>query len=250
MHEVHPPYLQLKEDIVTAIHDGEYKTGDLLPSQRALSEKYGMSHMTVRRAINELISEGIIYSIQGKGIYVAQQKLAYDYGSLQGLDIQLERFGMKPSTKVLDAKVMMASTMIARTLQIEVAMPVVYLQRLRFADGKPISLHSVFLPSHLVPGILEKENLKISLFKTLREDYGLTLAGSTNNVSAEIASEEVTKMLEGTHPTAVIVKEQITYLDTGEIIEYSLNYARGDIYSVCYEEGVVPRKREGELPIS
>jgi GntR family transcriptional regulator len=140
--------------------------------------------------------------------------------------------------------------MIARTLQIEVAMPVVYLQRLRFADGKPISLHSVFLPSHLVPGILEKENLKISLFKTLREDYGLTLAGSTNNVSAEIASEEVTKMLEGTHPTAVIVKEQITYLDTGEIIEYSLNYARGDIYSVCYEEGVVPRKREGELPIS
>ena len=241
MNENLPLYIKLKEAIVLDIQNGEHKPGDLLPSQRTLAEKYDMSHMTVRRAINELISEGVIYALQGKGIYVAHQKIAYDYGSLQGLDNQLARLGMKPDTKVLEAKVMKASTMIAQTLQIEPSMPVIFLRRLRYADGNPFSLNAVFLPAYQVPGILEKESLQHSLYQILREEYGLTLAGSTNNVSAEIADEEVMQLLEIEYPTAVIVREQITYLETGEIIEYSRSHTRGDIYSVRYEEGKVPK---------
>jgi GntR family transcriptional regulator len=236
-----PLYVQLKEEIISAIQDGKYKPGDLLPSQRSIADSHDMSHMTVRRAINELINEGVIYSIQGKGIYVAQQKVASEYGSLQGLDQQLDRLGMKPSTRILEAKTIAASTMLAQTLEIEPSMPVIYLHRLRYADEKPISLHTVFLPAQLVPNILEKETLQHSLFQTLREEYGLTLAGSSNSVSAEIANQEVSELLGLEYPTAIIVREQITYLDTGQVIEYSRTWTRGDIYHVRYEEGIVPK---------
>ena len=69
-----PLYAQLKETLIAAIRGGDLARGDKLPSQRELCERYRMSHMTVRRAISELLNEGVIYAIHGKGLYVAERK--------------------------------------------------------------------------------------------------------------------------------------------------------------------------------
>lgn len=231
---------QLKTRLITAIDNGAYQPGEQLPSQRDLCQKYNMSHMTVRRAINELVQEGIIYAIPGKGIYVSAKSKTVEYDSLQGLEQQLARFGMKPSTKILEAKLTSPSTVMAQTLKIPATAPIVYLRRLRLADGKPHALTISHLPHLLCPGLLEQTQLTHSLFATLRDVYGLKLAGSVNVVSSILADEETAVLLELNRPAPLLVREQITYLDTGQPIEFSRALTHGETNHLQFKEGSVP----------
>jgi GntR family transcriptional regulator len=235
-----PLHVQLKEAIIKAIEQGDYTADEQLPSQRELCELYTMSHMTVRRAINELVNEGVIYSIPGKGLFVAKPAQTVDFSTLHGLQEQIATFGMIASTRVLDAKLIHASTVMAQTLRVVVGTPLVYLHRLRLADNNPLALTTAYLPHHLCPDLLEKPGATESLLHTLRTAYSLQLAGSRSTISAELADPSTAALLELEIPSAVLIREQITYLDTGEPIEFSRTLSRGDIYHVQYEEGHVP----------
>ncbi|NDJ79072.1 MAG: GntR family transcriptional regulator, partial [Chloroflexi bacterium] len=183
MDDSQPLHAQLKEALTNAIMRGEYKPGDKLPSQRHLCEQYGMSHMTVRRAINELVNDGVIYSIPGKGLFVK----TVEYATLYGLHEHISRLGMTASTHVLDAKLIHASTIMAEMLHVPVGTTLVYLHRLRYADGDPLAITTAYLPHHLCPDLLEKPGATESLLHTLRTEYGLHLAGSRTTISAELA---------------------------------------------------------------
>lgn len=234
-----PYYSQIIGSLVQSIERGDYKPGQQLPTQRELCAQYHTSLMTMRKALDELLRSGVIRSIPGKGIYVNAGKKESEYGSLEGFESQLARLGMVPLTKTLEAKLISAPTVIARTLQIEPRSKVVYLRRLRYADAKPFSLYQVYVPHYLCPGILEHGLADKPLFDTLRLEYGLRLVGSRNTVSAILPDEEAIRLLELDEPVALLLREQVTFLDSGEIIEYSVNQTRGDIYCVRYDEGQI-----------
>jgi GntR family transcriptional regulator len=223
-------YLQVKEDIIANILNGNYKPYDRLPSQRALAEEYGLSHMTIRRAINELKREGFIHAQQGRGLFVAEPKQEAELGPLLGFTEDMALRGMKASSQVLEAKIVNASTILAHTLKVVVGTPLVHLKRLRLADNEPMAIQSTYLPHALCPGLL-KHNLETrSLFSVLRDDYALHLADSENAVSAELASAEEAELLKLIPPAALLVTEQITYIDGGQPIEYVRSQYRGDRY--------------------
>lgn len=234
-----PVYSQIMNSIIQSIESGEYQPGDQLPSQRDLCEQYHTSLMTMRRVLDELHRVGIIRTIPGKGIYVNQKALPSDYGSLQGFDVQMARLGMKPCTKTLEAKIITANTYLGQMLRIQPGSQVVYIHRLRYADGNPISLYKVYVPHSLVPGILEKGVAEKSLFSVLRDIYKLNLVGSHNTATAVLPDGDACRLLELHESVALLLREQITFLDTGDIIEYSRNYSRGDMYCVQYDEGKV-----------
>lgn len=234
-----PFYTQIKISITQAIERGLYKPGDQLPSQRELCEQYHTSLMTVRRVLTDLQSVGIIRTIPGKGIYVNERARPSDYGSLQGFEVQMARLGMKPFTKTIEARIITSTAYLGQILRIQPGSQVVYIYRLRYADDTPISIYKVYVPHALCPGILDKGIAERSLFTVLREDYGLKLVGSRNTATAVLPDEESRRLLELDKPVALIQREQITFLDTGEIIEYSRNYSRGDRYCVQYDEGQV-----------
>src|SRR5688500_2382702 len=96
-----PLYAQLKESIIAAIARGALAPGDQSPSQRCLGERYGMSHMTVRRAISELMNEGVISTSPGKGLYVTERKQPAESGPLTGFSEEMARRGMRASSKLL-----------------------------------------------------------------------------------------------------------------------------------------------------
>jgi GntR family transcriptional regulator len=235
-----PLYAQLKEAIIDAIAHGELAPGDQLPSHRQLCKQYDMSHMTVRRAISELTIEGVVQSIPGKGLYVAQKTQPADTEPLLGHEQQMARLGLAPSTKMLEAKIVNASTVLAQSLQVAAGAPLVYLYRLRLADNKPMSLTSVYLPHALCPNLLEHDLENDSLFTTLRNVYGLTLASSTSTVSAVLADNAQAKLLDMSLPAALLFKEQFTYLDTGQVIEISRTFIRGDGFHIHIAEGNRP----------
>jgi GntR family transcriptional regulator len=234
-----PFYSQIKNAITQSIESGQYQPGDQLPSQRELCEQFHTSLMTMRRVLTDLQSIGIIRTIPGKGIYVNEKARPSDYGSLQGFEVQMARLGMKPCTKTLEARIITATAYLSQILHIQPGAQVVYIYRLRYADDKPISIYKVYVPHALCPGILEKGVAERSLFAVLREDYGLKLVGSRNTATAVLPDEEARQLLELDEPVALLQREQITFLDTGEIIEYSRNFSRGDRYCVQYDEGQI-----------
>ncbi len=231
-----PLYAQLKEAIISAIADGTYVPGDQLPSQREMCQQYNMSHMTVRRAIADLINEGVIYPIAGKGLYVAPQKQLAEMGSLVSHKEHMRRLGMVPATQLLNAEIVSASTLLAQMFGVALGAPLVYLRRLRMGDGKPISILASYLPHQLCEGILTHDLETNSLFETLRNDYNLRLAGSTSTIEAVLARAEQADLLELMMPAALLLKEQLTYLDNGQVIEFSRTFIVPG-YNVYVEEG-------------
>jgi GntR family transcriptional regulator len=225
-----PLYAQLKESLIAAIGRGDLTPGDQIPSQRVLCERYGMSHMTVRRAINELISEGVIYAIPGKGLYVTEHKQDAETGPLIGFSEDMARRGMVASSQVLAAELVGASTVLASALGVEVGTPLVYLRRLRLADGEPMAIQGSYLLHALCAGLLEHDLAKRSLFDLLRSDYRLNLAAGTTAVEAALADEEQAQLLTLPLPAPLLIVEQLTYLDSGQAIEFVRTAYRADRY--------------------
>jgi len=231
---------QLKEALIAMISNEALKPGDQLPTQKELGIQYEMSHMTVRRALDELIKEGVISSVQGKGLYVTSQTLATDIGYLVSFDEQILRLGMKPTKRVLCGEIIPASTVLAQMLKVDVGIPLVSLERLLLANETPVAIIIAYLPHHLCPGLLSHDLEKGSMFGILRQVYGLQLSGAVSIVQTVLANKKQANLLQIQRPTALLSREQQTYLSDGKIIEFSRSFMRGDNYHIRVQEGVIP----------
>jgi GntR family transcriptional regulator len=239
MDTILPLHAQLKEKIISSINEEVFKPGDRLPTQKELGSQYGMSHMTVRRALDELIREGIIRSVRGKGIFVSNPTLATDSGSLLGFDEQIYHLGMTPTKRVLCAEIVSASTVLAQMLKVDVGVPLASIERLLLANDVPVAIIVSYLPHHLCLGILSHDLEKGSLFATLRQVYGLQLSGAVSIIQTVLASQEQARLLQIKRPAALLTREQLTYLRDGTIIEFSRSFLRGDNYHIRVQEGII-----------
>ncbi len=135
-----PRYYQLKEILQERVRSGEWQPGNLIPSERELSETYGISRMTARQAITDLVNEGIFYREQGKGTFVTQRKITQQLMRLTGFTEDISARGQQPSTKVLSARMSPADEGTAEHLGIAPGTLLFCLQRLRLADGEPLAI--------------------------------------------------------------------------------------------------------------
>ena len=133
-----PRYYQLKEIMRERIRLGEWKPGDLIPSERELGETYGISRMTARQAITDLVNEGLFYREQGKGTFVSQHKITQQLIQLTGFTEDIRARGQRPGTKVLSAEMFPADEATAERLRISQGMLIFRLRRLRLADDEPL----------------------------------------------------------------------------------------------------------------
>ena len=97
-----PLYFQLKKLILSEIKEGNYRSGELIPTEKEISDAFQISRTTVRQAITELVQEGWLYRVKSKGTFVAQPKISQDYiRKIESFNNQIFRLGMTPSTEVL-----------------------------------------------------------------------------------------------------------------------------------------------------
>jgi GntR family transcriptional regulator len=123
-----------------------------------------------------------------------------------------------------------ASTSFANILKVAVGHPLVFIRRLRLADDQPMAIQSTFLPSAIVPGLLDIDLEDVSLYELLRTRYALKITDAQTSASADLASEEEAQLLQLSLPAALLVTEQITFLDDGRPIEFARSQYRGDRY--------------------
>lgn len=153
-------------DYLRSLVTHELAVGDAIPSERLLCERFGVSRMTVRQAVDALVIEGLLAREQGRGTFVAPTKLDLEV-RLVSFGEEMRRRGMAPSSEVLAAEQVAAAPDIADALDLLPGEQVFYLHRVRYADGEPMAIEQAWLPSGLAPGLFQ-DGVPESIYGELR----------------------------------------------------------------------------------
>jgi GntR family transcriptional regulator len=218
-----PLYRQLKDRLLRELEVGTRKAHSQLPSEREWVKKLGVSRITVRQALMELVQQGYLYTVPGKGFFVGERKDARELNAFLSFTAASEARGETPSSKVLEARLAPASGPIAHDLGIAPGAEVVHLERLRLTNGVPVMVQQSLLPHARCPGILGKDLAKLSLFATLQDAYHLTLVRAETTISARLADRAEKKALGLEDPGVVLVVDQLSYASDGLPVERTVS---------------------------
>ena len=229
-----PLYSQLKEILRSWITSGKFDSDGCFPSERELQERYGISRMTVRRTLSELVNEGFLIREQGRGSFVVKTRMQEQLRHLTSFTEDTEQRGLSSEAKVLDFQIIV-DTEVAEEMGISEDEELIRLQRIRMVEGEPLALQTSFIRHSLCPGLVEQGLLGGSLYKTLEAGYGLRLGRARQTFEAKPADEYEAELLEIDVGQPVLVLERLTYLHDGTPIEYVRSTYRGDRYRFTVE---------------
>lgn len=229
-HHPIPLYQQLQATLRAQIESGRFGTHERLPSERELSQQFGVSRMTVRQALDALSQQGLIYGKVGKGTFISEPKIDQQLVTLTGFSEEMQRRGQATSSRVVKLIELAATKDIANALQIETKTRVFNLVRVRLANGAPLALENGFLPAHLCPDLAAHDFSRESLYDVLRNQYGWHLVRAHQTVEARLANDEEIELLELKRPAPILAFERVTMVEQGFPIEYVRSAYRGDRY--------------------
>ncbi len=222
-----PAYYQLKSKIMEKINSGEYAENSLIPSEREMSDSLGISRMTVRQALTQLVQEGTLYRERGKGTFVAKTKIAQK--NIASFSQTVRSKGMQPSTKVLRFEKIVAPDNIVEVLELEANSMVYNVKRLRFANDIPVAIEENFIPEKYCPD-LDTQDLTKSLCTVLTEEYSFNIQYLENVIEAGKASVEDRELLKITSGTPVLKISSVVHTDSNLKLLYEDSKYRSDEY--------------------
>jgi GntR family transcriptional regulator len=168
-----PLYHQLETALKARLEAGEWLPGAQFPNEERLCEEYGVSRITVRQALRELVQRGLIVRRQGRGTFVADSTLTAGVRGLMSFTDEMQALGRKVSSRLLQVEIRPATDEAAVPLGLEAGEPIVRIQRLRLSDEHPVAIQVAHLPARLVPGIEDTDFATNSLYDVLENQYGL-----------------------------------------------------------------------------
>jgi len=222
-----PKYLRIKQKLSDMIKD--MPEGSRIPSERDLVNRFDGSRMTIRKSIDELVKERRLYRINGSGTFVAKDGHRKYLNNLVGFSKEVIEQGGVPTHKVIKLKNLKADAKLASKLEIEVGDPVAYVVRVHERDGDPVLLDYAYFNKTITEN-LTKKLCERSLYKYFEEKLGLKITTSIQEFFAEIVSDEVRKLLNIEPGTPIIKIENITFLDDGSVLEYTIGYRNPNKY--------------------
>lgn len=231
-YSVIPIYYQLAKILEKCILDGRLKPGEALPPEHEIAEKYGISRMTVRRAISELIGVGMVYSQKGKGNFVARPRLDDFVFELVNFFEEIQKKGMKPSSKLLGVKIVRADELLARKLEVEINTTCLYIRMVLSADDEPLVYENKYVIYAKQKPILETElkDPSLSNLASTHSDHFPII--SKRVLQASIATEEEALILGTDLNAPVFVVEQTVYDTLKRPIGWGKSIYRGDRYKL------------------
>jgi DNA-binding GntR family transcriptional regulator len=222
-----PKYLRIKQKLSDMIKD--MPEGSRIPSERDLVNRFDGSRMTIRKSIDELVKERRLYRINGSGTFVAKDGHRKYLNNLVGFSKEVIEQGGIPTHKVIKLKNLKADAKLASKLEIEVGDPVAYVVRVHERDGDPVLLDYAYFNKTITEN-LTKKLCERSLYKYFEEKLGLKITTSIQEFFAEIVIDEVRKLLNIEPGTPIIKIENITFLDDGSVLEYTIGYRNPNKY--------------------
>lgn len=225
-----PKYKKISNEIKSRINSGLYKdTNNRIPDEISLCKEFNCSRMTIKKALDILVLEGLIYRKQGQGSFVMEDHA--QSSKLNLLDKDLEGFTRSSNrtakTKVIDFKLIFADVVMASKLNIQENSPVYEILRLRYINDNPYVLERTYMDPILIPG-LTNEILNNSIYEYIEHTLNLKINSASKIIRAAKSNELDIKHLEVKSTDPILEVEQIAYLDNGKPFEYSFSRHRYD----------------------
>ncbi len=224
-----PKYSQLREIVIELI-GSELAYDQAIPSERELVDRYGLSRMTVRQAINSLVSEGRLYRVPGKGTFVARPKIEMPL-RLASFTEDMRARGLEAGAVDLERRIVPASAQLARSLELSPGDPVHLIARLRTADSVPMAVERSHIPAYVAPRLDQIPLAGRSLYEVLDKQFGVVLEHGEQTIEAGIVDPSDATLLE-LRPGSAVLRLQRRSFAGGRPVELTVSTYRGDRYQL------------------
>ncbi len=222
-------YSRVETVLASEITDRHLKVGGQLPTEDSLIARFGVSRITVRRAIQNLVSRGLVEIRRGKGTFVAAPKITQNLKELSGFVEDMHALGRKPTARVIEREIVNADAAVARQLALTRGERVVRICRVRLADGIPLSFDETYLPLEIGQKIIA-ENLKVEpIFSLLERKYDIPLIEAEYKLDAVAADNNVARALTVKPRSPIFRIERTSYSTGSRPVDYERLHYRGDI---------------------
>ncbi|MFH1880051.1 MAG: GntR family transcriptional regulator [Bacillota bacterium] len=223
-----PLYKQLMQRLRNDITACVYPAGDKIPGEQALCEAYGVSRVTVRKALEEIVREGLLLRRQGKGTFVAQEKIKRDLGSVTSFSDACAQIGQIAQTRLIERKRVAATEEDRIHLSLPGGGEVLSICRLRLSGNEPVMVEYNRFSAELT--FLETEPLTGSLYGLL-SSRGLMPSRAVHDISLSHAPDPVNKLLETKAGDALLLLDQVVYDQHDRPLHLSRQWIRGDRFT-------------------
>src|SRR5690625_283720 len=227
-----PLYYQIQEILEEKIISGEWDEGYQIPTEKELSNYFDVSTITVKRAIHELVNKGLLYRVRAKGTFVAKELEEENIFNLVTFGSEQKE---KTNHKILNSLVEEAEHNVLRKLSLNKGDLVLRLDRLKIEGSDGVAIERSYIVHHLLPNFSLKRSETELIYNIIRDEHRIKLAKAKMYLSTTTATEEEAALLKLKIGTPLIILERISYLKTGEPIEYSKFIMRQDKAKYFFE---------------
>lgn len=223
-----PLYEQMESDIRLAIQNKKYLPGQKIPSEEEFCHQYGVSRVTARRAIQNLLEQDLLERKRGKGTFVKQHQVGVPMINTIGFTDVLKQSGHLPHHSILVKSISSANEAIASKLNLQAGDTIMMMKRIIYEDGSPMAIDETYLSTKRFPGITEELTNDSSLYGVLQEKYNVSFLSSEMELRISQSDAENSVLLD--YPTGEPLYEQdkIVYDTDNQVVHYSHTLVRND----------------------
>ena len=237
-----PLYAQVEAVLASNIADGTLAQRSQLPTEESLIERFQVSRTTVRKAIQNLASRGLIEIQRGKGTFVAARKITQELTELSGFVEDMEALGRTPTACLIDKKVTPASDTVARQLGVATGTRVVRIERVRLCDGVPLSFDETYLPREIGEKVMTDDLEAEPIFSLLEQKYDIPLVEAEYRLEAVAADADVARVLGVELGSPIFRIERTSYSAGKQPVDYEKLHYRGDMIQFVTHLARRPRR--------
>jgi GntR family transcriptional regulator len=224
-----PLYDLIERNLRDLIINGQLQPGQMVPSEWDLSELYGVSRLTVRKALEELVRQNWLERKHGVGTFVRQPTIASISASKLSFTEQMKAIGRKPESHLVDYKVIPATLKIARALRLQQGELLFEITRVRLADEIPILLETACLSQQRFPSLATRQwSENDSLYQILNEEYQVIVTGLDHTIKPVLLTETEARYLQAKAGTPALLSEIVAFTREGTPVEYAWSFSNGD----------------------
>ncbi|MFN7209943.1 MAG: GntR family transcriptional regulator [Aggregatilineales bacterium] len=222
-------YERIQENLIELIENNLLKVGDMLPSERALSQYYGVNRMTVRQAIDNLVRKGFLQRRQGVGNLVSERRVVQPFTpTVIGFSQRMREAGLTPSSRVLQQSVVTPEPIVAHRLGLHSDHQVVMIKRLRLVNDEPLMVETSYLSYDLFPRLLSEDLENQSLYQVLERLYDVRISEAEHTLEPTLTTPYEALHLRVESGTPAMLVRLLAYSANRTPIEFSKALVRGD----------------------
>jgi GntR family transcriptional regulator len=239
-----PLYHQIIQNLRELIRSGRLEAGEAVPSEWELADLYGVSRLTVRSALNDLVRDGLLNRRHGVGTFVANPSEAQIFPGDLSFSKNMQQIGRHPSSRVVSIQIMPATNEVANYLDIAVGSPVYEIVRIRLADEEPLMLETTSLSQERFPDLDQADLSKASLYEYLNNHYQSAVVALEQALEPTLLTDREAELLAVKPGSPAILSEMVGFTAEGTPVEYTWSVTvggRGRFY-FYFREGDIGKR--------